>query len=40
MFDLLKVLVYEMSTVDGRRGSAKPIIDLLLQETLSNKNYK
>lgn len=29
MTDLLKVLVYEMKTVDGKRGSAKPIIELL-----------
>lgn len=32
MMDLLKVLVYEMNTVDGKRGSAKPILELLEQE--------
>ena len=31
MKDFLKVLIYELETIDGRRGTAKPLIDSLME---------
>jgi len=34
--NLVKYLIYKLNTIDGRAGSAKPILDILEQEGIEN----